>query len=107
MDQIVKLAFFDDYPFERGHHPDYLAGLALATNAPIYCPESFLDGRPDAAGPPHRAMLGDLNGLPARTTENLIAAYEDAEKHGADVLANLFLDENWHSCCSKTRKTLG
>ncbi len=92
----VRFALFDDYPGERGHHPDLIVGLGLAARAPLYCPDSFLDGRSEAAGMTHRAVTGDPDD-PVRTTANLQAAYDDAEDRGCDAFVNLFLDENWDS----------
>ena len=91
----MKLAFFDDYGEVRGHHPDYIIGLGIAANAPIYCPESFLEGRPEMPALVHRPTEGDLDRSPLRAKANLQDAYDDAEKLGVDVLVNLFLDENW------------
>ncbi|HEX8080485.1 MAG TPA: glycosyltransferase [Jatrophihabitans sp.] len=91
----VRLAFFDDYGEVPGHHPDYIVGLGLAAKAPIYCPASFLNGRPSTTGLIHHGMTGDVDRSPGPTRANLQKAYEDAARLGADVLVNLFLDENW------------
>jgi glycosyltransferase involved in cell wall biosynthesis len=94
MEPEVKLAFFDDYADERGHHPDYIMGLALAANTPVYCPATFLDGRPERATLVHRPVVGDVERSPVLTRANLQRVYEDAERLGVDVLVNMFLDEN-------------
>ena len=92
----ARHAFFDDYPSERGHHPDLIVGLGIAARAPLYCPDTFLDGRSDADHLPHRPVIGDPND-PARTTANLQLAYDDATDRGCDAFVNLFFDENWDS----------
>lgn len=91
----MKLAFFDDYGEVPGHHPDFIVGLGLAAEAPIYCPAHFLHGRPPTTNLIHLPMSGDVNRTPGPTHANLQKAYEDAERRGADVFVNLFLDENW------------
>ena len=91
----MRLAFFDDYGEVPGHHPDYIVGLGLAAKAPIYCPATFLDGRPWTTGLIHHPMVGDVDRSPGPAQNNLQKAYEDAARLGADVLVNLFLDENW------------
>jgi hypothetical protein len=92
----MRLAFFDDYPGERGHHPDLIVGLGIAAHAPLYCPDPFLDGRSDAVHLPHRTVVGDRDN-PARTKANLEDAHDDAGNRGCDTFVNLFLDENWDS----------
>jgi len=93
---VTTLAFFDDYPHERGHHPDLIVGLGIAAEAPIYCPDSFLEGRTDARHLPHRTMVGALcDSLEGRA--NLQSSYDDAASRGCDAFVNLFLDENWDS----------
>lgn len=91
----MKLAFFDDYGEVPGHHPDYIVGLGLASDAPIYCPQTFLDDRPGMTGLVHHPMAGDIDRSPVPARANLQTAYADAERRGVDVLVNLFLDENW------------
>lgn len=91
----MRLAFFDDYGEVPGHHPDHIVGLGLAASSPIYCPESFLDGRPRTTDLIHYPMAGDVHRSPGPTRANLQKAYVSAERLGADVLVNLFLDENW------------
>jgi glycosyltransferase involved in cell wall biosynthesis len=91
----MRLAFFDDYGEVPGHHPDHIVGLGRAAKAPIYCPESFFDGRPHLAGLIHHPMTGDTNRSPGPARANLGTACEGAARLGADVLVNLFLDENW------------
>ena len=91
----MRLAFFDDYGEVPGHHPDYIVGLGLAADAPIYCPASFVAGRPSTSGLIHRQMTGDVDRSPGPTRANLQRAYADAGRLGAEVLVNLFLDENW------------
>lgn len=93
----LRLAFFDDYPFERGHHPDLSMGLSSAAGARVYCPPSFLEGRADTRTFHHFAVTGAADGSPAVTRQNLRVAYEDAAQAGCDVLVNLFIDENWDS----------
>ena len=63
----MKLAFFDDYDEVQGHHPDYIISLGQAANAPIYCPEAFLEGRPETPGLAHRPTTGDADRSPLRT----------------------------------------
>jgi glycosyltransferase involved in cell wall biosynthesis len=90
-----RFAFFDDYPHERGHHPDLIIGLALAARAPSYCPTSFLEGRPEAIDLVHTETTGTLDHSPAVTMANMERSYADAERRECEVLVNLFTDENW------------
>ncbi|HEX6871826.1 MAG TPA: glycosyltransferase [Micromonosporaceae bacterium] len=92
-----RLALFDDFPHERGHHPDFMMGLGAAAGARLYCPPSFLDGRDDVGHLPHLPMSGAPDRSPEATTRNLRLAYDDAQTAGCDVLVNLFIDENWDS----------
>jgi hypothetical protein len=94
---MTGLAFFDDYAFERGHHPDLIVGLGVTAQAALYCPDSFLDGRPDAATLVHRPVIGSPAGSPLVTRRNLEACYADAAARGDVAFVNLFLDENWDS----------
>jgi glycosyltransferase involved in cell wall biosynthesis len=91
----MRLAFFDDYGEVPGHHPDHIIGLGQAAKAPIYCPESFLHGRPRTTGLIHHPMAGAVDRSPGPARANLQKAYADAAGLGAEVLVNLFLDENW------------
>ena len=93
---MTALAFFDDYAHERGHHPDLIVGLGIAARAPMYCPASFLEGRPDAARLRHRTVVGASND-PSLVHANLQSAHDDAAALGCDAFVNLFLDENWDS----------
>ena len=90
-----RYALFDDYPLERGHHPDLAIGLGLAVAAAIYCPPSFLEGRPDAATLRHRPVIASPDQSPGPTRLNLEWSLADAESLGCDVFVNLFFDENW------------
>ena len=91
----MKLAFFDDYPLERGHHPDYLLGMAAAARGPLFCPDSFLDNRPKASGFGHYPVVGAPDGAPSVTRANLEFSCERAAGDGCDVVVNAFIDENW------------
>ncbi|WP_433652909.1 glycosyltransferase [Micromonospora zamorensis] len=92
-----RYAFFDDYPLERGHHPDLAVGLALAASAPLYCPPSFLDGRPEARSLRHTPTIASPDQHLEETRRNLDRSIEDAASLSSDTFVNLFFDENWDS----------
>ncbi|WFE96503.1 glycosyltransferase family 4 protein [Micromonospora sp. WMMD987] len=91
----MRLAFFDDYGEVPGHHPDHIVGLGRAARAPIYCPDGFLEGRRELTELIHHPVTGDVDRTPGPARTNLETACADAVRRGADVLVNLFLDENW------------
>jgi glycosyltransferase involved in cell wall biosynthesis len=101
----MTFAFFDDYPNEDlGHHPELVVGLAQAAAAlqaapvtRIYCPPSFVAGRRIPRGTEHLACEGPLPYTFDASRDNLRQACRDAKSHGASVLVNLFLDENYRS----------
>jgi glycosyltransferase involved in cell wall biosynthesis len=93
----MKLALFDDYPHERGHHPDLLVGLAVAASARVYCPLQFLEGHASDEPLDHVEMVGARDGSADTTAQNLSFAYRDAANAGCQAVVNLFFDENWDS----------
>jgi glycosyltransferase involved in cell wall biosynthesis len=100
-----RLAFFDDYPnADLGHHPELILGLAgaaaaLRPGAPtrLHCPASYVAAGPLPPGTEHVTCEGRRPYTRDASRANLRRACRDAERHGAGVLVNLFLDENYRS----------